>query len=63
MVKKTKPSGVAVETSLEYRGRPLIVELHPKYMTVRAKGLHEAFVAPYDAIYEMAMKVRARGGQ
>ncbi len=47
------------ETAATYRGRPLIVRLHPRFIEVGLKR-HRLFKASYDALYEMAMKLEFR---
>lgn len=48
------------ETSVYYRGRPLIVELHPGYLTLREKGRREAVAVDYRAILDLGYKIKAR---
>ena len=58
----TRLSGGAVtrETMTVYRGRPLIVTLHPRHIEVREKGARDGAVAlDYGDLFELAMKVRA----
>jgi hypothetical protein len=58
----TQLSGGTVqrETMAIYRGRPLIVTLHPKYIEIREKGLRDGAVAvQYGDLFEFGMKVRA----
>jgi hypothetical protein len=47
------------ETALIYRGRPLIVELHPKHLRIRLKGERGVVSAPLDyrSLYEMGIKI------
>jgi hypothetical protein len=47
------------ETSAEHRGRRLIVTLHPHFLTIGEKR-RDAFAVPYDAVYELALKLEAR---
>lgn len=58
MTKITSDKPVARETPVEYRHRPIIVELRGGFMTLRLKGTREAFDLPYDAALEAAMKLR-----
>lgn len=50
------------ETSILYRGRHLIVELHPGFFSIgpKGKGAQHRVAVEYGAIYEMGMKLRAR---
>ena len=49
------------ETATLYRGRPLLVELHPGFMLVREKGRREGgYSIDYRAVYEAAAKIHAR---
>ena len=43
-----------------YRGRPLVITLHPTYLAVRIKGKRSGFVLDYQAVYECAAKLAAR---
>ena len=47
------------ETATLYRGRPLIVEAHSGYLTVWPKGTQQRTSVPYDAIYEVGLKMEA----
>lgn len=49
---------VTRETAVVYRRRPLVVTLHPGFLTIRQKLSRESFDLPYDAVYEAAMKLR-----
>lgn len=50
-------SVVTRETAISYKGRPLIVELHPGYMVLRRKGSRsERYMLSYDAAFEAAAK-------
>lgn len=48
------------ETAVNYRGTPLVIELHPKYASLRRKGAREAVSISYEAIFEAAYKLYAR---
>ena len=48
------------ETATCYRGRPLIVELHPGYMTLREKGRRRPVTLDYRAAWDLAHKILAR---
>lgn len=48
------------ETACCYRGRPLIVELHPGYMTIREKGRRRSVLLDYRAAFDLACKILAR---
>ena len=47
-------------TLSRYRGRDLVITLHPTYLAVRLKGKRSGFVLDYQAIYECAAKLAAR---
>jgi hypothetical protein len=51
---------VTRETAVCYRGRPLVVELHAGYLTLREKGRHQAVALDYAAAYECALRMQAR---
>ncbi len=55
-------SPVIRETAVMDRCDPLIVELHPRYLTVRLKGHRNGAVnVSYDAIRDLGLKIAARG--
>jgi hypothetical protein len=45
---------------MTYRGRTLVVELHPRHLTLREKGRRQALTVGWDAIYHLAWKILAR---
>lgn len=47
------------ETTVEERGRPLMVTLHPRYLEIRRKGTQETYNVAYDAIFSMGAKAAA----
>lgn len=50
------------ETSVNYRGRPLVVILHDRYIELHEKGRRDEdshVTLDYATLYELAMKVRA----
>lgn len=47
-------------TYSNYRGRALVVTLHPTYLAVRLKGKRHGYVLDYQAVYECAAKLAAR---
>jgi hypothetical protein len=51
---------VVRETAVQDRGRPLVVAIHPRMIAIRAKGTHEWFSVPYDALFDLARKLAAR---
>jgi hypothetical protein len=53
-------SPVIRETGAAYRGRPLIVELHPGYLTLREKGRRDIVSIDYATAYELGWKMKAR---
>jgi hypothetical protein len=48
------------QTATLDRGVPLIVELHPRHLTLRVKGEHSFVAVPYDAIRYLGQKLAAR---
>lgn len=54
MTQLTKP--VRRETAATTRGRSLIVELHPGYMTLREKGRRFKMSVEYGAVLHLAYK-------
>jgi hypothetical protein len=48
------------ETASTYRGRPLIVELHPGYLILRQKGTRRAVSVDYGAVLDLGYKIMAR---
>ena len=61
MTALTKP--VRRETAACYRGRPLIVELHPGYLVLREKGTRRAVTVDYKTALEVGYKLLARQQQ
>lgn len=53
-------SPVRRETATTVRGRALVVELHPGYLTVRQKGKRRAVAVSYDAVMDLGYKLLAR---
>ena len=53
-------SSVTRETAILYRGRALVVTLKPRSIEVREKGRRDRVAVPYDVVYEIALKLRAR---
>lgn len=58
MTPATKP--VRRESAVVVRGRPLVVELHAAYLTVRPKGTRQAVSVDYRTILETGYKILAR---
>jgi hypothetical protein len=48
------------ETASTYRGIPLIVELHPGYLTLRQKGRRRSVSIEYGAVLDLGYKILAR---
>ena len=61
MTALTRP--VRRETAACYRGRPLIVELHPGYIVLREKGTRRAVTVDYKTALEVGYKILARQQQ
>lgn len=53
-------SPVRRETSVLMRRRPLIVELTAHAAIIREKGRRDRVTVPWDAAYQMGLKLRAR---
>lgn len=51
---------VARETAVIYRGRPLMIMLHPQLMELREKGKHTRVTVPIAAIWDLGWKLKAR---
>lgn len=45
------------ETAVVYRGRPLIVEIHPGYLKLREKGRRTSVSLDYRTALEVAYKI------
>lgn len=43
-----------------YRGRQLVVTLHPTWLAIRQAGRRSGYVIDYQAVYECAAKLKAR---
>lgn len=57
--KLTHDKPVARETAAEYRGKPLLVELHSGYLTIRQKRGQDSYMVAYGDLYEYAQRVAA----
>jgi hypothetical protein len=55
--RKTKMHG---ETSAEYRGRTLLVEINPHHVVMREKGRRRSVGIPWLFVYELGLKLEAR---
>jgi len=58
MTELTKPVRRRAQTI--YRGRALVVTLHPTYIAIRQAGKRSGYVLDYVAVFECAAKLRAR---
>ncbi len=47
------------ETSIVYRGRPLMIAAHPGYIEIRQKGKRCSYVVSWDAVYDLGAKLAA----
>lgn len=56
-------SPVRRETSVSYRRRMLIVELTAHAAVIREKGRRDRVMVPWDAVYDLGMKLRARAAK
>jgi hypothetical protein len=48
------------ETSSEVRRRPLVVEVRPRYLIIKLKGLRRTLTLDWETIYDCAAKMEAR---
>lgn len=48
------------ETATVYRGRTLLVELHPGYIALREKGRRHSITVDYRAVLDLGFKLLAR---
>jgi len=48
-----------VETDMQSRGRPLMLSLAPRSLSLREKGRRVRYEVPYDAIYSVGAKMEA----
>jgi len=51
------------ETASTYRGRPLVIELHPGYLTLRQKGKRSQVKVDYAACLELGYKILDRAAR
>lgn len=58
MTNLTKP--VVRRALTVYRGRQLVVTLHPTYLAIRQAGRRSGYMLDYAAVFECAAKLRAR---
>lgn len=49
-------------TAATYQGRRIVIELHPRYLTIYREGRRrsDAVNVPYDVIYESGVKMEVR---
>jgi hypothetical protein len=57
---KAIESTITRETSIHYRQLPLCVEVTAHAAIVRQKGQRDRVIVPWDAIFELGLKLRAR---
>lgn len=60
MTRISPSSPVRRETAAEYRGRTLVIELHPGYLTVGEKRKKTRVSVDYRTVYELGWKLVAR---
>lgn len=60
MIKLENGSSVERETSVLYRGRPIIITLRPGGLEIRFKGKREKHWLDYEVALAAALKVEAR---
>lgn len=54
MTKATKP--VRRETFSCFRGRPLVIEIHPTFVTIREKGRRSHYSVTFDQIFNIGAR-------
>jgi len=61
---KLKPGQALIrETATLERGDPLIIDAgNPKFLEMWPKGKRESVTVPWDAIYDLGRKLKARRG-
>ena len=47
------------ETAVSDRGRPLLIELHPRYVIFRLKGTRQRYAIDWEALYRFAQRREA----
>lgn len=57
MTKADKP--VKRETYSSYRGRPLIIEIHPTFMRIRTKKSQTYYTVTYDQLWTLGARNQA----
>ena len=60
MTKLTGDKTVLRETAVGYRGRPIVAELHAKYIRLWPKGTTQSVNVSYDSLYENALLREAK---
>ncbi len=51
------------ETAVVYRGRPIIIEIHPGFLKLREKGRRSAVALDYRTMLDVAYKILWRQEQ
>lgn len=61
MTKADKPTARETYSSVRERGklRPLIIEIHPTFVSIRAKGLRHGYQVTLDQIYNIGARNEA----
>lgn len=60
MTKLAGDKSVVRESAVGYRGRPIVVELHAKYIRLWPKGTTKSVNVSYDSLYENALLREAK---
>ena len=60
MTRISPSSPVKRETDVYYRGKTLVVELHPTFIVLKEKKKRVRVTVSYPAIYELGWKLLAR---
>lgn len=60
MTKLDGEKPVVRETAALERGRAIVVELHPRYLRLRLKGLHGGVNVDYESVLALARKLAWR---
>ena len=49
---------VTRESAVFYRGRALVVSIHPRHLEMREKGRRDILTVDFATVYEFALKLR-----
>lgn len=60
MTKLSGEKSILRETAINHRGRPIVVELHAKYIRLWPKGTTKSVNVSYESLYENALLREAK---